>query len=548
MKSPLLSNNVEEDRRKNSFLIIFIIFLTLFTIAFCHHQFVSLKSTSESDVGMPVDRLHLLRTYFTLGGLPDEMRLHQNYLGPSTNIVDRRFCLIPGTRTCDEICQDRVAGRANSDYFCKSQKISPETGSIECWETRDMRCWNLDSSVHDGIQEWDIMSQDLTGALGVPWVHFASRTIPVRRFIVFGRGQIRPYATIAEIMRTFQESPLFVQLRSVSMDTLVVLGGHSEGAAWAACLNIFLSRKLGRPASSRYVIGTGTPLADLKFHRIWEEVADAGETSTFLLSAVRETTAERRLLTDVLMAQQSTEPFAKTFPQHAFACTPDTNGRIKCEDPQPTLFSMTNTIQSAQQGRDDTLLQTLHDFETYQLCFFKCEGYFARNGVTFEPNVEEFQIQPPYTNLHPSLQQSQVQAQPSLGSGQAPYIPSISPTKSPQAEAGPSQKVHAQLPPESSPERSALESLLLLDPGSSIEGQEENDTTGVSAKVRGILKVVLLMLKPMKGESLTLFTDRVVQEVRIRLREALSPTQKTNYAFWMRNWFNTEVTRAYYNA
>jgi len=373
------------------------------------------------------------------------------------------------------------------------------------------------------------------------------------------------------------------------MDTLVVLGGHSQGAAWAASLNIFL-RNLGRPSRSRYVIGTGTPLADLEFHRTWVDLADAQETSTFLLSAITEITSEARLMTDIYMAQQSIEPFVKTFPQHAFACTPDINGKLKCQDPQPRLFSMANTLQNTRSDVDDTLIEALHNFGTYQLCFFKCETYFAKYGITFEPNVGEFQIQPPYTNLHPSLQQLGAPSQPSVEFGEAgpsnavpstpansgqntgvepgessnppsggtelqnpadhavsPHggvtmFPSTSPTKPPQSEAGPSQP--AQLPPESVPERGAVESLLMLDPASSIEGgQDENDTTKIAVKVRSILKVVLLMLKPTEGESLSVFSGRVVLAIRSRLIEAGSPS---NYAFWQRNWFEEEVTKAYY--
>jgi len=589
MENPLISKIVER-RSENAFFYIFTI-LTLFTFAIFlhHHHFVSPTATSESDVGMPVDRLHLLRTYFILAALPDEMREHPNYLGPNTNIVDLRFCLAPETPSCDGICEYRRRGVHHPSPFCKSQRRSSETGSIECWETNDMRCWGWDSSVHDGIQEWDVMSEDLTGTFGVPWIHFASSTIPITQFIVFGRGQIKPFVSISDTLRTFPTSPLLMHLRTISMNTLVVLGGHSQGAAWAACLNIFL-RNLGRPSWSRYVIGTGTPLADLEFHRTWDDLADAQETSTFLLSAITETTSEARLMTDIYMAQQSMEPFVKTFPQHAFACTPDINGKIKCQDPQPILFSMTNTLQNTRPAVDDTLIQALHNFGTYQLCFFKCETYFAKYGITFEPNVGEFQIQPPYTNLHPSLQQLEAPSQPSAGFGEAgpsnagpstpansgqnigveqgessnpssggtelqnpadnevgpqggvTIFPSTSPTKPPQAEAGPSQG--AQLPPESVPERGAVESLLMLDPASSIEGHDENDTTKIAAKVRSILKVVLLMLKPTKGEHFSLFLNRVVQAVRSRLIEASSPP--TNYSFWQRNWFEAEVTKAYY--
>ena len=77
-------------------------------------------------------------------------------------------------------------------------------------------------------------------------------------------------------------------------------------------------------------------------------------------------------MTDIYMAQQSMEPFVKTFPQHAFACTPDINGKLKCQDPQPIRFvspiydllsstiyhneSMTNTLQNTRPDVDDTLM------------------------------------------------------------------------------------------------------------------------------------------------------------------------------------------------
>lgn len=99
----------------------------------------------------------------------------------------------------------------------------------------------------------------MDATLGVPWIQFNSRSKPIR-FFIFGWGEIRPYR---EIISTIQSNPsdsLLDAISKVHPTDLIALGGHSQGAAWAACLNVVLAQS-GRSAEFRHVIGTGTFLS-----------------------------------------------------------------------------------------------------------------------------------------------------------------------------------------------------------------------------------------------------------------------------------------------
>merc|ERR1719361_1973243 len=140
----------------------------------------------------------------------------------------------------------------------------------------------------------------------------------------------------------------------------------------------------GVEASNRHVIGTGTPLADVHFHDMYNRGTNPSESSVFLLVAFAMPNGV--VLTDTAMIEKSAKSEgARTMHQFAYACR-SVQGTLTCVEPQPVQgMNIGRTV--AQMRPDDPMVPLIHKFGTYNKCFIACTHYFARKAVDFSPNI-----------------------------------------------------------------------------------------------------------------------------------------------------------------
>jgi len=428
MKSPLLKSK-DLNNVNNQFSHFYIFSFFSFCIFLVHYSNRTHGAVLEKALGVSPERIALYKPYFTLASFPNAMRQQKNYAGRNTvkAFPFEQHCT-EDTPYCDTICRERkeIDPRVIKSPFCINRHNVWEsgiTGQMECWKSDTMRCWGVETSVWDGAEEWDVVASDLEGNMGVPWIQFNSRESRIR-FFVFGWGEIRPYREIISTIRNLQAQSLFNAIMNVGASDMIVLAGHSQGAAWATCLNVVLAQH-GRSSIFRHVIGTGTPLADMHFHQRFEALASPAETSSFLLVALQD--GGGQILTDITPINRAADYPVKTFPQFGFGCNA-VGGRVICLDPQPQQFSQAHTVQIAQDNPNRSAITALHDFGTYGLCFEACYPYFETQQISFNPNTLSFvktipsnaDIQQP--SQFPMLHSSGLILQPPQAPNQPPSI------------------------------------------------------------------------------------------------------------------------------
>jgi len=179
---------------------------------------------------------------------------------------------------------------------------------------------------------------------------------------------------------------LQIQIQSVDASEVIILSGHSMGAAWATLINNMLVKQ-GRLPDKRVLVTSGTPLATLKYYSAFQ-IDDFGQFGHLLL-AIEDGS---KVLTDLEMVRK-TQNEARlpptTLPQFAYACRTQANS-FQCIDPQPDTFSIEDSIQAVESRGVNPKIAMIHEFRFYKACFLACIPYFESRNVEFKPNVDSY--------------------------------------------------------------------------------------------------------------------------------------------------------------
>ena len=111
-----------------------------------------------------------------------------------------------------------------------------------------------------------LMLRDLTESLtpGMSWIHFHSADSATHLF-VFGCGSSESITSFQDADEKLAKSGLLqIQIQSVDASEVIILSGHSMGAAWATLINNMLVKQ-GRLPDKRVLVTSGTPLATWKY-------------------------------------------------------------------------------------------------------------------------------------------------------------------------------------------------------------------------------------------------------------------------------------------
>jgi len=407
MKSPLLAktsaNNVSISYKATFFMI-------LWLLLFLHFYIHPVAEKALSMIPPPDPRrFGALTTFFTMARhiehlselFPGTSLNNYNFRGPNTVVVTpfERFCF-PITPFCDDVCSKRQKPDKSSAEvpFCRNRVASTP---YECWMTKDMKCWGLDKNVWDGMQEWAVISEDLIGNAGIPWIHFM---LPEGvHFFLFGRGPAENLSHHEIMLQIMNSNELLRELttRKTAEDKFL-FAGHSRGAGWAACANLIMARS-GVKKENRFAIGSGAPLADEEFQMAYTQEANGFETSVFLILGISESPSPTvDVNMDVYPIFRSSDRIGyRTMAQFAYVCY-SLNGNLHCLDPQNQYVrkgGMSRTVQSLRRG--DPMVSVTHDFRSYQSCFVACANYFASKQGDYSPNIKSFTIVPQTTFVRP---------------------------------------------------------------------------------------------------------------------------------------------------
>jgi len=390
MKSPLLIKDAP--RSKNPWSI-FLKFVLSFVFTFFFFILIIPRVSRSFEEPVAALGIHLYALHFQMGHLPDTMKTRKHYRGRDTKaLLPFEMHCSEDTPPCDNICDNIqnhihqvVEGQLLEEqpFISESCVHSLEGGGSECWPTKDMRCWGLDPSVWDGIQEWTILSQDLSDSTpGLRWIHFRSQDSATHLF-VFGAGTI---TSLRDVDQKFQQNDaLQLRFTMVPENEVLILSGHSMGAGWATYINAYLGKRR-RPPETRILVTTGTPLVGLKYHASFEQ--DLARTGRLLLAME----VDGKIVTDVEMVRESQDvsnSFPASLSQFAYACKEVDDG-IQCIDPQPQIFSIDSSLVAF--DASDPRVKVLHEFQNYQICFLACSPYFTSHDITFPPNVDNYMM------------------------------------------------------------------------------------------------------------------------------------------------------------
>jgi len=376
MDKPLITHSKDSNLQTNSLLLLKWLFLCIACISSLFSSLYTLKKQhkNETNVGVfpELDWQMITKTYFSVATISKTMRLGSEYRGENDPIVNyAESCR--GSRKCRDVCLEILQHEAGSTRIMMPKDVTCiHKEDTECWRVADMRCWNPEGGkqVWDGIREWDLiyhyrMGNKKMGSFSYytsnfPWIHLRWNEGKMD-FFIFAWGVTRPISNIcAEILSSVSSDDhnIPLHLRMVPPDHAVIFGGHSEGAGWAICSNMYLKERLRAPNPSR-VIGTGTLVADSqKFLDDYLHLTKS-EDNLFLLTLALTVTKEgTRLIPDLFPIFMATE--GVTFPQFSYACTLASlrepgqysqsglynNVGMRCLDPQPETIAKQNLFKS----------------------------------------------------------------------------------------------------------------------------------------------------------------------------------------------------------
>jgi len=365
----------------------------------------------------------LAQTYFRAGPLPKTMRLGSEYRGNVNPGSSYAECP-KSARTCRDVCLDFLKSRGVGPGSSSDMRPEPpkdmkclHVEDSECWDVPKMRCWNPDGGVFvwDGTEEWRLIfhytanrKSSTPGSYftsNLPWIQLRS---PLRKidFFIFGWGVNRPIHSICgELTSSIQYSDRNFpnQIRAVPPDHSIVLAGHSEGAGWAVCANLWI-KKRNIPFTVR-VLGTGSLVADDIFNDEYFQYSKEEENLFMLTADLVKLHGGTELVADLFPIKMTKEGI--TLPQFGYACAFERSGsqtaedqrgllaihRPRCLDPQPNI-SLDDSLKLVNQHElmNAGTLVTIHALKTYSDCFQACLPNFEASGFDFTPNVPRWRL------------------------------------------------------------------------------------------------------------------------------------------------------------
>jgi len=128
-------------------------------------------------------------------------------------------------------CEDYCMNKENAQPFCK-------TSDHKCWDTTKTGCWQyfVPSPIWDGAKEWTMVR------------HIREKDYNDHAFMIFARAKEKEVIylfgpgggkgkQIDELCARMDDKGLSLYISKIPADFTVYIFGHSEGSAWAMCMD-----------------------------------------------------------------------------------------------------------------------------------------------------------------------------------------------------------------------------------------------------------------------------------------------------------------------
>lgn len=364
-------------------------------------------------MGAPPNWIPHLDAYFAIGAFASILSHGSPYVGEQDPEVDLKNCE-KSTYNCVEYCTSFIqrsdpsvprfsvgvsiqrsdpsvpsSSNVDSGDFPAYCRKSTGVEVFKCWDTSKFRCWNEfgGNMVFDGKKEWTL-TRHFQGdeVTDMKWMHLF---IDQWDLLIFGWGIVKPIEEICENMKHSKE---LIQLAQNMFPTQnMIIAGHSEGSGWAVCFSELLARQK-EFHNKHFVIGSGSLVPKRQFHMRMSAATRINSLFLLVENRLPDSVIGGGLMPDVYPLLSVEEGL--TFASFGFSCDESAKciGASRIRLGEGLMKANTIIVHPDKMGLTalNTVIQSIHHFDNYRICFSACRSSFIRDARNFQANT------PPY--------------------------------------------------------------------------------------------------------------------------------------------------------